>query len=239
MSPKGILIAFLVVSLLLIGIMFLVVDGRNNTVLEKSPITKTSTPKEAIETLERENSQEATKPKEDSKLDAFGTMRTINLNEDYNVKQRLDSLKSVIQSKEFTELKKFSELSEKLITQIQDIQQTLFPGGLDKHDIGESPEIQENNAVFFTQKNNYTETATQFLAKLDAFENAIRMLKQKYSQLQNVQAEVREAYTGGQNWLDYNFKDFPAIASYAKLKLLEDAIKTKQKEVLMAVLRNE
>lgn len=36
MSPKAILIAFVIVSLLLIGVMFLAVDGRNNTLVPKS-----------------------------------------------------------------------------------------------------------------------------------------------------------------------------------------------------------
>ncbi|MEM6686613.1 MAG: hypothetical protein AAF617_12600, partial [Bacteroidota bacterium] len=42
MSPKGILIAFAIVSLLLIGMMFLVVDVRNNPVTESKSITNTT-----------------------------------------------------------------------------------------------------------------------------------------------------------------------------------------------------
>lgn len=204
MSPKGILITFAVVSLLLIGIMFLAVDGRNNPVLDDHTITKI---------IEQGKERE---------------------------KEFLDSLKSAVSSQEpkkFTFDEAFNNSTENLLTHIKSLQETLFPGGLAAHDLGESPKITENNAVFFKQNGEYTKQATQFIAKLDAFENTIRALQKTFPKLNSIKAEVREEYTGGLDWLDYNYRDFPAVASHAKLSLLKEAIKNKQEAVITVLLR--
>ncbi|MGH1383638.1 hypothetical protein [Kordia sp.] len=243
MSPKGILITFAVVSLLLIGIMFLAVDGRNNSVLEKDPVTKTSNRSKANEVTKREDSLKLITQKDDPKLEDFIIRKTINPNEVLKTEAQIDSLKSIVKSQKSTDkkvnLEAFNSISEEIITHIKELQETLFPGGLAAHDLGESPRITENNAVFFKKNDEYTKQATRFIAKLDAFENAIRSLQKNYPSLKTIKPEVREEYTGGHDWLEYNYKDFPAIASHTKLIQLKEAIRRKQKDIITTLLTNE
>ncbi|WP_298510244.1 hypothetical protein [uncultured Kordia sp.] len=243
MSPKGILITFAVVSLLLIGIMFLAVDGRNNSVLEKHPVTETSKRSKVDEATKQEDSLKRIIQKDDPKLEDFVIRKTINPNEVLRTEAQIDSLKSIIKSQESTDkkvnLEAFNSISEVIITHIKELQEALFPGGLAAHDLGESPKITENNAVFFKENGKYTEKSTQFIAKLTAFENAIRGLQKNYPILKNIKVEVRDAYTGNMDWLDYNFKDFPAVASHSKLTQLEAAIRSKQEVIIKLILTDE
>ena len=204
MSPKVILITFAVVSLLLIGIMFLVVDVRNNPLEDNQRITNT------IE--ENKKQQNAFV----DSLEALGTKKP----------------------KEFTPVEALHTVTEDLLSQIKGLQERLFPSGLAAHDLQQSDRSVENNTVFFKKNGDYTEQATRFVATLSTLENTIRSLQNIYPALKNIKALVRNAYSGDTDWLNYNFKDFPAVASHSKLQLLAEAIKNKKEEIITTLLRN-
>lgn len=240
MSPKGILIAFAIVSLLLIGVMFLVVDGRNNTVLEKSPITETSATEEAIDTSKHGDSIKTTIQKEEVQLKDFVSTRTINPNEHYETTAKIDSLKAVMQSLTSNDatvaITTLNQIAEDVIVHIKKLQETLFPGGLAAHDLGESPKVDENNAIFFKQNGEYSEQAKQLVAKIKAFENKVQSMQKAYPPLGNIKVKVRDEYTGQLDWLNYSFKDFPAAASHTKLSVLINTITAKQEAIIKTLL---
>lgn len=208
MSPKGILITFAIISLILIGIMFLAVDGRNNNVLDDFTTLESE--------FEKVNREEA--------------------------KTNIDSLRSTITSEEskgqIVELETFNAITEDLLMHIQRLEEALYSKEREDAANMEDPRIQENNALFFKANGEYTDNATQFITKLDAFENNIRTLKQRFSVLSSIKTKVRTANTKNQDWLSYNFKNFPAIASYAKLKSLQYDIKSKREVIFTTVLNN-
>ncbi|EDP97559.1 hypothetical protein U8527_04380 [Kordia algicida OT-1] len=207
MNPKGIIITFFIISLVLIGMMFLIVDVRNNPIADDFTTIENE--------FEKINSEETAKINTDS---ITATLKSQN----------------IAQSQE---LEKFNILTEDALANIKQLQEQLFPGGIEAHDLGESDRIKENNTLFFKENGEPTKIATEFTAKLDAFENNIRVLIQLFPEVKTVEATVRDQYTKGLSWLDYNFKDFPAIASYVKLKTLTNNIKSKREAIFMAVLK--
>lgn len=206
---KGIIITFFIISLLLIGMMFLIVDVRNN------PVTDDFTTLESE--FEKVNQEEA--------------------------KTNIDSLRSTIVSEEskgqIDALETFNVITEDLLMHIQRLEEALYSKEREDSVNMEVPRIQENNALFFKKNGEYTNSATQFIAKLDAFEYNIRTLKQRFPVLSSIKTKVRTANTKNQDWLSYNFKDFPAITSYAKLKSLQYDIKTKREAIFTTVLNNQ
>ncbi|PTX58767.1 GldM-like protein [Kordia periserrulae] len=237
MSPKAILIAFVIVSLLLIGVMFLAVDGRNNATVPKF---ETATGKEASETEKLEDSLKTDTQTEDVKLEDFITTSVINLNEGNGAGEQINQLISLLESQPSSDrkadLEKFVVASRNIITQIKKIQEALFPGGMEKYDIGESPKVQESNAVFFKENEEHSELSKQLLTDLNTFENALGDLQKIYPEFRSVNTKLRDEYSDGMDWLTYNFKDFPAVASYVKLSTIMDEIETNQEIIIKAML---
>ncbi|MEM6719476.1 MAG: hypothetical protein AAF611_09190 [Bacteroidota bacterium] len=206
MSAKGILIAFVIVSLLLIGMMFLVVDVRNNPVQDNQSITNT--------TERQKKRAQALKDSLKSKVSS-----TTN-----NVALSVEAINAA--AKDILEI-------------ITELEESLFPGGLAAHDLKTSDRVAENNTVFFKENGEYSEQSIRFVGRLDAFENVIRNLQKTHPTLANITPEVRNPHTGNTDWLNYNFKDFPAVASYSRLKSLAEAIRTKKEEATAALLKNK
>jgi len=207
MSAKGILIAFVIVSLLLIGMMFLVVDVRNNPIQDQQRSTNTT--------------------QQDKKRE----------------KVIQDSLKSKVASatlKDVTSLiTTLNATAEQALSVIKELEERLFPGGLAAHDLKISDRVSENNAVFFKENGEYSELSKRFVGALNAFENTIRSLQTTNPAFANIKSEVRNKSSVNNDWLDDNFKDFPAVASYSRLKLLADAIRTKKDEINAAFSTNK
>jgi hypothetical protein len=202
MSPKAILITFLVVSLLLIGMMFLIVDVRNNSVLDSQKITNVP-------------------PQIQDQTEALQ-----------------DSLKREKTSQNSQDIDVLNKVADDVVANINILQEALFPGGLAAHDISKSPEVNKNNAVFFRHNGDYSDQATRFVATISTFENTIRSLQRKYPALKDIKTTIRDAHSGNTDWLSYNFKDFPAVASHAKLSVLLNTMKTKKEEIITKLLTN-
>ncbi|WP_420574914.1 hypothetical protein [Kordia sp.] len=209
MNPKGIIITFFIISLLLIGMMFLIVDVRNNPVVDDFITLENE--------FEKVNQQEA-----EITIDSLESTRT-----------------SIVSKDQMIALETFTAITEDLLTHIQNLQEALYSKELGENINPETPRVEENNALFFKENGTYTNEATQFIAKLDAFEDNIRTLQKSFSALNVIKTEVRQSYTNNQDWLSYNFKDFPAIASYVKLTSLYHDIKTKREDIFTTVLNNQ
>ncbi|QHI36824.1 hypothetical protein IMCC3317_21940 [Kordia antarctica] len=164
--------------------------------------------------------------------------RKINLEE---MKSDVDSLSEKIKSQQpkaqNAALEKFNIITEDVLAHIKSLQQELFSGELASNDLSE-PKVEENNALFFTTNDEHSEKSKLLIAKIDAFENNIRTLKLTFPELNSIKPQVRDEYTNELDWLFYNFKDFPSIASYIKLKKLAEDIKIKRKDIFTAVLNN-
>ncbi|MFK7749419.1 MAG: hypothetical protein AB8B65_13570 [Kordia sp.] len=205
MSPKGILITFAIVSLVLIGIMFLAVDGRNNSILDD------------FTTLE-EKFQEAEK----------------------SAVEKNDSLErelKIIENSNFNTVKQFNLKADELVAYIESIKKEFISGQVSEQNF-EKLEGSKNEILFDTITNEYSKKGKQFLAKIEAYENAIAKVYLEFPKINTKSFKLRDI-RNGKDWLSYNFKDFPMIASYTKLVAMESDILNKKEAIFTKVLHEK
>ncbi len=206
MSPKGILITFLVVSLLLIGMMFLVVDGRNNSVLEK-----------------------------------FTTLEEKFLEAEKSAIEKNDSLATELKTLEYPNLdavKQFNLKADELVAYIEVLKKEFVASKVADQDF-EVLEGSKNEILFNIITNEHSEKGKQFLAKITAYEHAVTMVHLKFPKTNTKSFKLRSDIRDDKDWLSYNFKDFPAIASYTRLVTMESDIKNKREAIITTVLTKQ
>lgn len=196
MSKKIFLIAVLVISLVLIGLMMLVADVRMNSILDDF-----STEEKKLEDIIDESS-----------------------NEKINRKQ-LEATKK----KYPVVIQQFQTVSEELLQYTQSLKEDFKVG-----DSFEEMEAKKNEIFFIKNTDEYSEKGTEFIAKIEAYE---AILATVYLEFPKTKTETTlRTKNRGEDWLIYNFKDFPTIAVYAKLVNIEEVIKRKQKEIVEYML---
>ena len=192
MSPKSILITFLIVSLLLIGMMFLIVDARINTTVRD------------FKTLEEEFKKETIVEEKEVAIEKYPKV-----------------------------IQQYNTITEQLLAYIEDLKKDFIAG-----DNIQEMEAKKNEIFFINNTEVHTEKATQFIARIEAYENIVTVVHSQFPQTKKIAAKLREVLEDT-DWLSYNFKDFPTIAIYTKLTAMENDIKTQQKNIFTLVLRTE
>ncbi len=192
MSKKIFLIAVLVISLVLIGLMMLVADVRMNSILDGF-----STEEQKLEDI---------------------------IDEPSNEKVDREQLKTT-EEKYPVVIQQFQTVSEELLQYIQNLKEDFKVG-----DSFEEMEAKKNEIFFIKNTDEYSEKGTEFITKIEAYEAILATI---YLEFPKTKTETTlRTRNRGEDWLVYNFKDFPTIAVYAKLVNIEEAIKRKQKEII-------
>ncbi len=192
MSKKIFLIAVLVISLVLIGLMMLVADVRMNSILDGF-----STEEKKLEDI---------------------------IDEPSNEKVDREQLKTT-EEKYPVVIQQFQTVSEELLQYIQNLKEDFKVG-----DSFEEMEAKKNEIFFIKNTDEYSEKGTEFITKIEAYEAILATI---YLEFPKTKTETTlRTRNRGEDWLVYNFKDFPTIAVYAKLVNIEEAIKRKQKEII-------
>lgn len=154
--------------------------------------------------------------------------------------KKIDSLQEKVAAKgadSLNEVEEFNHTVLSLENCISELKKTLLPNGTNTQNFEKLGDVKKSNDVFFLENETYSDTSKEFIAKIEAFENKVMKLQKKYPEIGSKTYQLR---TGNQqkDWLVYNFKDFPLIASYTRLTVMENDIKQKKKIVLQAMLNN-
>jgi len=83
--------------------------------------------------------------------------------------------------------------------------------------------------------NTHSEKGKQFIIKIEAYEDVVRRIHLKFPNTDTKSFKLREIIQN-KDWLSYNFKGFPLIASYTKLVAMESDIKNKSEVIFNKVL---
>lgn len=157
-----------------------------------------------------------------------------------SLKTNVDSLQKQIENS--TEVipeivTQFNVKADELLTHIQLLKQELIPNGTANYDY-KDPEIEKNDAVFFTTDGKHSEKGAQFIAKIKAYENIVAVIHVEFPKTNTRQFKLRNDIPEDQDWLTYNHKGFPVITSYVKLVAMESVIKSKKEIIFATVLSN-
>ena len=104
--------------------------------------------------------------------------------------------------------------------------------------------FRQNGPIRITRMKNaillqgHTEKETQFIARIEAYENILTVVHSQFPETKKIAPKLREVLDD-KDWLSYNFKDFPTIAIYTKLTVMENDIKTQRKDIFTLVLSSE
>ncbi|WP_430411793.1 hypothetical protein [Kordia sp.] len=100
-------------------------------------------------------------------------------------------------------------------------------------------EVHKNQILFIKNTNEHSEKGKQFIAKIEAYENALAIVRVEFPKINTHTSQKLRDNKENTDWLTYNFKDFTAIASYTRLAAMEVTIKSKQKDIFMLVLNTK
>lgn len=164
-------------------------------------------------------------------LDAFSTQE--EKLEDANKtssKETVNPKQSETKDKEYPEVvQQFQIVSEELLQNIQGLKEDFTVG-----DSFKEMEAKKNEILFIQNTDQYSEKGKQFIAKIEAYE---AILANVYLEFPKAKTTTKlRTNNRGEDWLVYNFKDFPTIAIYAKLVNIEEAIKRKQNDIKALVV---
>lgn len=159
---------------------------------------------------------------------AFGIM---NERLEQTSTQEHDSLKKVLQRQGMTH----DELEDKtrvLINYIENLKSDILSTFKDPTDYATMDKSKVLDSIFFIN-DNITNRGNEFVSKihnhktyLSSLINNDTVLSEKIIKILNITSESES------HWLEYNFKDFPAIASIAKLSSYQSDIKHLEVDVL-------
>lgn len=126
-------------------------------------------------------------------------------------------------------IQQFQSVSEKLLQNVQSLKEDFTVG-----DSFKEMEAKKNEILFIQNTDQYSEKGKQFITKIEAYEAILASVYLEYPKAKT--ATKLRTNNRGEDWLVYNFKDFPTIAVYAKLVNIEEAIIRKQKDIITLVL---
>ncbi|MBC8756739.1 hypothetical protein H2O64_18845 [Kordia sp. YSTF-M3] len=173
-------------------------------------------------------------------LERFSTIEEKFIEANESVAAKVDSLQKQLETS--TEaipeiVLQFNAKADELLANILLIKKELIPNGLTDYNY-EDPEIAKNNVVFFLENGQHSEKASQFLAKIEAYENIVAIIHLEFPKTNTQKFKLRTDIRENEDWLSYNFKGFPVIASYVKLTTMENDIKNKKEIIFNAVLKD-
>lgn len=153
---------------------------------------------------------------------------------------KLDSLEKELKTATKTDLetlKQFTTKADELLVNIQALKKEFISGKLSDQNY-EELEKSKNEILFNTVTNAHSEQGKQFMESIEAYENAVAIIHLKFPITNTKSIKLREIIKD-KDWLSYNFKDFPIIASYTKLTVMENVIQNKKEIIFTEVLTKQ
>jgi len=170
-------------------------------------------------------------------LDDFGTMNEKFIENNSSLQKKLDSLTLQVSYTDYKEsLEELNLLSEKLNNHIEYIKTQLVLTLENPSDYSKMDETSRSDTFFFTKK-GYSSEGQEFVEKVEAYRLGLKILFGEefpdISESVNSKLNYRDDID---NWLEYNFKEFPLVAVLTRLSSIQTNVDEIKKELLIEVL---
>ncbi len=152
----------------------------------------------------------------------------------------LDSLRIQTSRTQYEEkAKKLQIVSEDLMSHIKDIKQNLTSKNIAPKDYSKMDSPSNLDSLFF-DGSGYSETGKAFVEKIDYYKTTIvALFKDEVPQIREIISNKFNQRNDIDDWLEYNYKGFPLIASLTKLTQMQADVKHIEAEILKHILPKE
>ena len=170
-------------------------------------------------------------------LESFGTLneKFEDINTDNQAK--MDSIQNIIMYSEFTDkFEALDRLNQDFNYYIEHVKNQLLVNVEDPTDYSKMEEINTGNTFFFDTE-GYTPKGQDFVNHVETYKKDVKHLFSDVSI--DINKDVNELFNNHvqvEDWLDYNFRDFPLIATVTKLTSMSFDIDNLKREILNKVL---
>lgn len=170
-------------------------------------------------------------------LGAFGNMDVKFQESNSEIQQETDSLLEQVSTtndkEKHVEVKNFVLLSNDFIDYLENLK-TDLKSQVPEEDYFKSDYAEITNAYFFTKEGKHSHKANEFITKLEAYLNSANKIIDTYPEIERPIEDFYEKEK--EAWFDYNFKDFPLIASITIITSIQNDVAQTNKELLSSAL---
>lgn len=170
-------------------------------------------------------------------LESFGTINEKFEDINYENQVKIDSIQSVIMYSEFKDqFETLERLNQEFSYYIQDLKNQLLTHVEDPTDYSKMDEVNTGNVFFFSSA-GYTEKGQEFVNRIETYKTDVKNLFNDLSL--DISKDVNGLFNNHQgvdDWLDYNFKDFPLIATVTKLTAMPQDLNNLKQKILTELL---
>lgn len=156
---------------------------------------------------------------------------------DESTRRNLDTLQKQTETVTIPEIvTQFNVKADELLASIQILKKEFVSGELSDHSF-EELDKSKNEVLFNTVTNEHSEKGIQFLAKIETYEDLLKIVHFEFPKT-NTQTKKLRNTIKGKDWLIDNFKDSPRVSAHTRLSVMENAIKSKKEVIFNAVLKD-
>lgn len=167
-------------------------------------------------------------------VSAFGKMDEALQQKNYSVQKNNDSLLALIENEELlVKALRVDSITTSFKEYIESIKQEM----LGKKDPQDYELMGEPNTIFFTG-NGFSEKGKEFVEKIDQLRETLLIM----AETSELKAEITNTLSTGQvrdrdgrrrDWLMFNFKDFPLVASITKLTQMQSDVTSIESSIFL------
>lgn len=167
-------------------------------------------------------------------VSAFGKMDEALQQKNYSVQKNNDSLLALIENEELlVKALRVDSITTSFKEYIESIKQEM----LGKKDPQDYELMGEPNTIFFTG-NGFSEKGKEFVEKIDQLRETLLIM----AETSELKAEITNTLSTGQvrdrdgrrrDWLIFNFKDFPLVASITKLTQMQSDVTSIESSIFL------
>lgn len=170
-------------------------------------------------------------------LESFGTINERLEDINYENQIKVDSIQNIIMYSEFADkLEALDVLNQDFNNYLENIKAQLLANVDDPTDYSKMDDETIGNMFFFTE-NGYTDKGQDFVNYVSTYKEDVKNLFADQSL--DITKDINELFNNHENvhdWLDYNFRDFPIIATVTKLTVMPQDANNLKKKILNQLL---
>ncbi|AXT56688.1 hypothetical protein J8L88_07600 [Aquimarina sp. MMG015] len=170
-------------------------------------------------------------------VSAFGKMDEALQQKNYSVQKNNDSLLALIENEELlVKALRVDSITTSFKEYIESIKQEM----LGEKDPQNYELMGEPNTIFFTG-NGFSEKGKEFVEKIDQLRETLLIM----AETSELKSEITNALSTGQvrdrdgrrrDWLMFNFKDFPLVASITKLTQMQSDVTSIESSIFLGYI---
>lgn len=171
-------------------------------------------------------------------LTTFGEMENVLKTNSFSIEKKNDSLRDAISDEELIyKAKQVDSLTTNFKEYLESVKQEM----LDDIEDPKNYELMDQPNNMFFRENGLSDKGEEFIAKINQLRDALLITIETPSiknEINNILSTKRISSKNGerQKWLDYNFKDFPLVASITKLTQMQSNVSSIELKILLDYL---